>query len=72
LIALRTAYGVLAEFDTDPVFSTWNPVFGSAVAFGLMVLLPEYMAILAYSYLGFIRMRTYVGVEQNETLSSVR
>ncbi|KAF3014501.1 hypothetical protein E8E14_011265 [Neopestalotiopsis sp. 37M] len=58
LIMLRAIFGLLYAFTSNNVFSTWNPLFGSAVAFALMALLPEYIALMTYIYLGFYRLRT--------------
>ncbi|KAH8820643.1 hypothetical protein F5884DRAFT_56988 [Xylogone sp. PMI_703] len=53
-LILRAVYGVLSAFLTP---YTWSPLDGSAVAFALMALLPEYVTILIYAYLGFHRFR---------------
>jgi hypothetical protein len=63
-LVLRTIYGLLFEFTIDDVFSTWNPVLGSSVAFVFMALLPEYVVLLIYLYLGFYRMRIFVSSRQ--------
>lgn len=42
----------------ETITTTWNPLFGSAVAFALMALLPEYVVLVVYTYLGFYRKRT--------------
>jgi hypothetical protein len=57
-LVLRTVYGLLYEFASDSLFSTWSPLFGSAVAFSLMALLPEYIVLVIYVYLGFHRIRS--------------
>ncbi|KAI0125251.1 hypothetical protein BJ170DRAFT_696766 [Xylariales sp. AK1849] len=57
-LLLRTAYGLLYVYTSDDIFATWDPLFGSAVAFTLMALLPEYIILLVYTYLGFYRLRT--------------
>jgi hypothetical protein len=57
-LVLRTVYGLLYEFTSDSIFSTWDPLFGSAVAFALMALLPEYIVLVIYVYLGFHRIRS--------------
>jgi hypothetical protein len=57
-LVLRTVYGLLYEFTSDSIFSTWNPLFGSAVAFALMALLPKYIVLIIYVYLGFHRIRS--------------
>ncbi|ETS73395.1 hypothetical protein PFICI_15000 [Pestalotiopsis fici W106-1] len=57
-IMLRAIFGLLYAFTSHDVFSMWNPLFGSALAFGLIALLPEYIALVTYIYLGFYRIRT--------------
>jgi hypothetical protein len=54
-IAVRIAYGILGAFNS--IFSTWDPVFGSALAFGLMCLLPEFIAICIFLHLGFYSIK---------------
>ncbi|KAH8887209.1 hypothetical protein GQ53DRAFT_827381 [Thozetella sp. PMI_491] len=56
-LALRTIYGLISAFNSDSILSTWNPLFGSAPAFALMALLPEYITLLIYLYLGIHRLR---------------
>ncbi|KAK6080256.1 hypothetical protein SCUP515_03681 [Seiridium cupressi] len=61
LLILRAVYGLLYSFTAstmDTITTTWNPLFGSAVAFALMALLPEYIVLGVYTYLGFHRKRT--------------
>ena len=58
LLVLRTVDGLLYEFTSNSLFSMWNPVFGSAIAFALMALLPEYIVLVTYLYLGFRRIRS--------------
>ena len=58
---IRTAYGLLGAFlatGDNIVTSAWSPLFGSAVAFSLMALLPEYVVLGMYVRLGFHRLRT--------------
>lgn len=66
-IALRTIYGIISVFDASGgriLTSTWSSLFGSALAFSLMALLPEYIAVCVYLYLGWYRLRTYRGRER--------
>jgi hypothetical protein len=58
LLVLRTVDGLLYEFTSSSLFSMWNPVFGSDVAFAFMALLPEYIVLVTYLYLGFHRIRS--------------
>lgn len=60
-LLLRAVYGLLYSFTASTMSTlntTWNPLFGSAVAFALMALLPEYIVLITYLYLGFHRKRT--------------
>ena len=56
-MAVRTVYGLLYAFTDSNLYSIWDPIFGSAVAFALMCLLVEYVALCIYLWLGFHRMR---------------
>lgn len=51
-LALRAVFGLLYEFTSGNIRATWNPLYGSAVAFALMCLLAEYLTALIYVYLG--------------------
>ncbi|KAH7002593.1 hypothetical protein EDB80DRAFT_894600 [Ilyonectria destructans] len=51
-LGLRTAYGLLYEFSIRNPSTIWNPLSGSAVAFALMCLVAEYVALLIFIYLG--------------------
>ncbi|KAK1753230.1 hypothetical protein QBC47DRAFT_388038 [Echria macrotheca] len=58
---VRTAYGLVAVFEVRAhgILNTiWSSLFGSAVLFALMALLPEYIALVLYFRLGFYRMQT--------------
>lgn len=63
---LRAIYGLLYVFIDNSIYSTWNPLFGSAVAFALMALLPEYIVLCIYIYLGFYRIRTCAQPQQRD------
>lgn len=56
-LVVRTIYGLLYTFNSQDLFSKWNPLFGSPVAFTLMALLPEYITLLIYVCLGLHRIR---------------
>ena len=59
LLAVRTAYGVIGIFEAtgqNIVTSKWSPLFGSATAFALMALLPEYIVLGIYMYIGHTRI----------------
>lgn len=68
-LVIRTAYGLLYTFTSQDLFSKWNPLFGSAVAFALMALLPEFITLLIYIYLGFNRIRDCEEVKQAEAVA---
>ncbi|KAF4338222.1 hypothetical protein FBEOM_7887 [Fusarium beomiforme] len=51
-LAIRMVYGLLYTYTVDNVSTIWNPLIGSAVAFGLMCLLAEYVTLLIFVYLG--------------------
>lgn len=53
LLALRTAYGLLEVAAQGDARSAWNPLTGSAVAFALMALLPEYVVLVGWVLMGF-------------------
>ena len=60
-LAVRTAYGVIGVFEAtgnNILTSMWSPLFGSATAFALMALLPEYIVLAIFIYLGHYRIRT--------------
>ena len=52
-ILVRTIYGILEVVFQNNHSTTWNPVYGSAVAFALMALLMEYVALCVYLYTGY-------------------
>lgn len=52
-LILRTVYGILEVAEQDVLNTIWSPLFGSAVAFALMALLPEYIAICLWFYTGY-------------------
>ncbi|KAH6895982.1 hypothetical protein B0T10DRAFT_558146 [Thelonectria olida] len=70
-LILRTLYGLLFEYtitDEDPI---WNPLHGSVPIFILMCLIPEYMTLLLYMYLGFHRMNHAIPeLEKSEDVES--
>lgn len=55
-LALRAAYGLLYMFTEAEAHPEWNPLYGSAIAFALLCLLPEYITALFYVYLGVHRI----------------
>ena len=57
LLLLRASYSLLSEFKSQSLYSEWNPLFGSSVAFGLMALLPEYIVLIIIMYLGYHRIK---------------
>lgn len=52
-LIIRTVFGLLEVVFQNSATSPFSPVEGNAVAFALMALLPEYIAILTYFYTGF-------------------
>lgn len=60
MLTLRVVYGLLYEFTIASHTHTWNPVFGSTIAFAFMCLLAEYVALLIFMYLGIHYMRNTV------------
>ena len=50
-LIVRNVYGIL-EVVFEYRSSKWSPVYGSTVAFALMALLMEYIAICIYVYVG--------------------
>ncbi|KAH8891182.1 hypothetical protein GQ53DRAFT_841596 [Thozetella sp. PMI_491] len=49
---VRTVYALLNTFTGSSTSSAWNPVYGSAVLFSLMCLLPEYVSLCLYMWVG--------------------
>lgn len=56
-VVVRAVYGVLNAFTSRNRNSTWNPMWGSAVALALMALLPEFLALICYCYIAYRRTR---------------
>ena len=52
-IVIRNIYGHLEVSFENNLESVWSPVFGNAVAFALMALWMEYIAICIYFYVGY-------------------
>ncbi|KAH6648873.1 hypothetical protein BKA67DRAFT_576099 [Truncatella angustata] len=66
-LLLRAVYGILYSVtasSADTLTTIWNPLFGSATAFALMALMPEYLVLCVYMYLGFHRRRTAAGPDE--------
>jgi hypothetical protein len=66
-LALRTAYGMLGIFEATGanIFtSMWSSLFGSATAFALMALLPEYIIVCIYIHILRFRVRTCKEMKQ--------
>jgi hypothetical protein len=60
-LALRTAYGIIGVFEATGAklfTSMWSSLFGSATAFALMALLPEYVVVCTHIYILHSRVRT--------------
>lgn len=52
-LVVRTAFGLLEVAEQSRARSLWNPLTGSAVAFALMALLPEYVVLVGWVAMGF-------------------
>ncbi|PNY24326.1 Uncharacterized protein TCAP_05734 [Tolypocladium capitatum] len=52
-IMVRTIYGILEVVFQNDRATKWNPVYGSAVAFAMMALLMEYIALCLYLFTGY-------------------
>ncbi|KAK1751526.1 hypothetical protein QBC47DRAFT_82935 [Echria macrotheca] len=60
-LVVRAIYGILGvalAAGVNIFTSDWSPLFGSAVAFGLMGLLPEFVVVCIYVYLSMHYLRT--------------
>jgi hypothetical protein len=60
-LCVRAAYGIIGvavASGSSILTSDWSPLFGSATAFGLMALLPEYLVLCIYIYLSTYHLRT--------------
>jgi hypothetical protein len=72
-LAVRTAYGILGIFKaTGPNMFTsmWSSLFGSATAFALMALVPEYIIVCIYIHI--LRFRVTSSKEMSLLLSEGR
>ncbi|KAJ2895890.1 hypothetical protein MKZ38_006046 [Zalerion maritima] len=71
-ICVRTAYGLISVFEAsgdNMTTSMWSPLFGSALAFSLLALVPEYITLCIYLFLAGHRLRTAkrCGLERRKT-----
>jgi len=69
-VSIRTVYGLLSVFlasGNHILTSIWSPLFGSAVAFSFMALIPEYIALCIYIYLSVHRLRSCLAAELADT-----
>ena len=53
LLCLRLVYLCLAIFNTDSAVKIWNPLTGLVAALVCMALVPEFVAVLVYLWVGF-------------------
>jgi len=53
LLATRTAYSLLQIFYLDTDYQPWNPIYGSAISFGVMALFPEFIVLVMYLIVGW-------------------
>jgi hypothetical protein len=66
-LALRTTYGMLGIFKAtgaNMFTSMWSSLFGSATAFALMALLPEYIIVCIHLHILRFRVRTFKEMRQ--------
>lgn len=52
-LLVRLIYFCLAMFSADDVDSIWNPLTGSVAALVCMALLPEFLLLVVYAWVGF-------------------
>ncbi|KAK7981233.1 hypothetical protein PG989_013690 [Apiospora arundinis] len=60
-LCVRAVFGVISVFEAagaNILTSIWSPMFGNALLFSLMALLPEYVVLCVFVYLGFHRIST--------------
>lgn len=60
-LCTRALFGVIGVFEAagaNVLTSIWSPMFGSALLFSLMALLPEYIVLCVFVYLGIHRVST--------------
>ncbi|KAK7977158.1 hypothetical protein PG988_004648 [Apiospora saccharicola] len=60
-LCIRAVFGVISVFEAagaNILTSVWSPMFGSALLFSLMALLPEYIVLCVFVYLGIHRVST--------------
>lgn len=53
-LLVRTIFGILETATENDPDSIWHPIYGSALAFGLMALLMEYIAICIWLWVGYM------------------
>ena len=53
LLCVRLIYFCLAIFNLDSTDKIWNPLTGSVAALVSMALIPEFVTILVYLWVGF-------------------
>ena len=52
-LCLRLIYFCLAIFSLDSADKIWNPLTGSVAALACMTLIPEFVTVLVYLWVGF-------------------
>ncbi|KJZ75784.1 hypothetical protein HIM_04941 [Hirsutella minnesotensis 3608] len=61
ILCVRAAFGIIEVFKAagkNVLTSIWSPMFGNAVLFSLMALLPEFIVLCVFIYLGHYRYST--------------
>ena len=53
LLCLRLIYFCLAIFNLESADKIWNPLTGSVAALVCMALIPEFVTVLVYLWVGF-------------------
>ncbi|OBT47296.1 hypothetical protein VE00_02066 [Pseudogymnoascus sp. WSF 3629] len=61
ILCIRTIFGIVSVFEATGkhfLTSIWSPMFGNAVLFSLMALVPEFIVLCIFVYLGHYRYST--------------
>lgn len=61
ILCIRTVFGIISVFEATGkhfLTSIWSPMFGNAVLFSLMALVPEFIVLCIFVYLGHYRYST--------------
>ncbi|KAM4068126.1 hypothetical protein HRG_012485 [Hirsutella rhossiliensis] len=61
ILCIRAVFGIISVFEAAGkgfLTSIWSPMFGNAALFSLMALLPEFIVLGVFVYLGYHRFST--------------